>query len=393
MGTYACSLHPLDVRLLKIYMGSVLGDGIPDLKEEATRRRQRDLIYNWSQRVICAAAPLAGVVGVEAWQLFTRMRPFFITAEYPEQTIMVIERLFAARGLDDVVNYFREEVARLDPEQADDVIEAARQDLTPPVLDIASIDDVERRMRAYLLYERRQLEPLFTAALSNLSIEELHAAGHWVTWRACTFIANVHPWWALPEVSLTRLARQPQAGLTSMVADPRGAFSTVVQRIPGLYDYLPYFLADGANRTGVCIPPKSLPQAQQIVAAWPDTQTVPTPAETLALSEAMMYAASRQAGLWEVAGLIDPDQHRIAAIQADQGDREEHPERYPEPTIEDESFVPAAVTTPESSDEEPDYRRLAAEPEYEMRLRATSRAEEENPDTKTPWWKFKSGKK
>jgi len=332
------------------------------------------------------------------------LRPFFVTAQDASQTIDIIERLLASRSLDDVINLFRAEVARLDPEQADAVIESARQDMTPGALTITGIDDSERQLRAYLLHERRQLEKLEVKG-SGADPAHLQEAARWLTWRTCMVLASLHPWWRTDATSLTGLATVPHLGLKHLVADPCGMYATLMQRIPGLQPHLPRIL-NAPRQTGVCFTPKTVPQAITALSGWPQTIPAHPPfevtsaAEIRALREALLYAQRLGAGLWEVSDLVVPEEHRMPCILADQGDREEHPERYPAtPTVQfaaQESSIEEMLaamevqpSTGEPADGTPQPLKLSDD-EIARRLEATALVTDtptHSDDDERPWWK------
>ena len=391
-----CSLHPMDVRLLKLYVGTLQGDAAPDLRVEATRRRQRDILINWSRKIIQAAAVLEEQVDPEYWLLYTRFRPFFITAESPEQAAELAERLLTAQNLSQVLNYFLEELARIDPERADAIVASAQQDKRPGILASQPVDEIQNNLRAYLLYERRQLEELAEAAAAGtVTAERLTTAARWLSRRACVLLANLHPSWQCRGTSLTLLAERGDLGWKALVADPRGMFQQVAQRIPGLYDHIPFSLS-GDEQTGLCLRPVSVPQALELMERWPrplpphPTLGTPSPGELLALREALVYAQRQKAGLWEAADLAQLDEGTFPIILADQGQREEHPERFAQP--EAPAGPPAQIPF---ADGIPDDSPLAKQQEYLRRMEATNPVSEEElteREQKTPWWK-RLGKK
>jgi hypothetical protein len=319
----------MDVRLLKMFISAMQGGTLPDLKAEVSWRAHRDILIDWSRKVVQAAAPLAVYVPRDKWTLYTQLRPLFITADDPEQAALSTERFFTAHGLEEVINLFREEVARLDPERADAVIDAAQRDTTPSVLTRQSSDEIAANLRAYLLFERRQLE----AAVSGSADVQLRDLARKLTWRTCHLLANLTPGWHTGSTSLTRLAGRRDIALAPLVADPRGMYSEIATKIPGLHEHLPYQLADGAQ-TGLCIPPKSVPAVADLLCAWlqrveasPGADQPPA-GELQAVCEAVIYARNHQTGLWEAAEMFVPARNLIPAILVDQGQREENPDAF-----------------------------------------------------------------
>lgn len=329
MASVACSLQPMDVRFLKGVMAALQGGSIPDFKAEASRRSQRDILLNWSRKVIRAAAPIADAVPREHWLLYTQLRPFFITTNDALQAIDLVDRLFTAHSLDDVLNFFREEVARIDPDQADAIVDRARQDSTPGVLPQYSVEDIAAHMRAYLLAERRQLEALAQASQDrSLAPEQLHDAGRWLAWRTCNLLANLHPSWSTRATSVTKLASRDDLQLAPLVADPRGMFVEIANRIPGLHAHIPCCLS-GSRQTGLCITPGTMASVRALIASWPHPIAphpqfgAPTPGEFQALKEAVVYAEYHQFGLWEAVDMLDPKNEIFPHILHNHVEREE----------------------------------------------------------------------
>lgn len=388
MADFACSLHPMDLRLLKIFVAAVLGDAIPDLNEEARRRRQRDILINWSRKITRAATRLSNQVLPEDWTLFATLRPLFVTVADAEEAARLTDRFFSAHSLEEVLNLFREEVARIDPDQADAVIDAAHEDKTPGLLSAHPVDEIEGFLRAYLLYERRQLQQLAEAQLHP--VEEVAAAGRRLAWRSCTFLANIHPAWNLQGVTLTHLTKRPDLRLEPLVADPRGMYAEIARKVPGLHDHIPYALS-GAQQTGLCVPPKAVPQVLELMDVWPSPVpvlgafVVPSCAQVRALHEALHYAQLHHAGLWEATDLLVPERDIIPCIRDDQGDREEHPEKYHH--VGQDASPAAEVPWPGSL--------LETQQEYVRRLQATAPVGATIPEMpevgesapKLPWWK------
>ncbi len=346
MFTPACSLHPMDVRLLKIFVSVIQGEPVPDLREEATRRRQRDILLNWSQRVTRAASSLAVNVAPEDWTLFTQLRPFFITQDTPIEVTTRLNDLFNAHSLSEIVDIYREELARLDADQADNIIDAVRHDQTPEAATIHSVDVIEENLRAYLIAERHELDALFAAI--NPGALQLEKAGSWLSWRAFLFNANMHPWWVTRATSLTGLASRKELNFLPVMADPRGMFAAFVNRVPNLQDHLPYALVK-MHSTGMCIPPASVGTALATMNEWPEEQlsAVATPGELRALHEALYFAQSYKYGLWEASEMAVPMDNILPIINANQA--------------EVESYIPgqAAITNVTVSTEE---EELAFEP-------------------------------
>ncbi|HEY3376333.1 MAG TPA: hypothetical protein VGL77_02465 [Armatimonadota bacterium] len=351
MASVACSLHLMDVRLLRMFVSAMQGGPIPDLKAEVTRCANRDILLSWSRKIAHAAAPLADGVPREKWTLYTQFRPFFITTDDPLHAAELTERLFSVQNLDDALNLFREEVARIDPERADAIIDAARQDNSAPVMAHQSVDTIVGNFRAYLLYERRQLEALTSAAAAEaVPPAQLREAGRRLAWRTCNLLANLHPSWSLRSANLTNLASRNDLGIETLVADPRGMYAAIAQRIPGLHEHIPFRLEEGAQ-TGLCIAPKAIHDVLSLMERWPQpimphpTLGVPTPGEIQALREALIYAERQQAGLWEASGLSEPALDIFPQILMDQGEREDKPEKYAVMS----SVLPVAEDTPATS--------------------------------------------
>ena len=347
----ACSLHPMDVRLLRQFISAVQGGPIPDFTVEVARRAHRDMLLNWSCKIVKAAAPLTAAVSSDKWTLYTQLRPFFITTDNPEQAASIAERFFNVTTEDDIVNLFREEVARIDADRADDIITVALRDQTPGPLAHFSADEISTHLRAYLLYQRRQLESLTTAAASgNVSTSQLATAGRLLAWRTCNLLANMHPTWQTRATSLTALASRKELELESLVADPRGMYAAIAQRIPGLHDQIPYHLSDD-RQTGLCITPQSVAFVLDDISIWPSpipydsTLGAPSSVEIQALKEALLYARLHQAGIWEAAGMVNLTEGVYPQILADQGEREEKEFAPPavEPVVTAAPVAPAAA--------------------------------------------------
>lgn len=338
MGPTACSLQIMDVRLLKTFISAMQGGPIPDLKAEVDRRCHYDIVLNWSRRIIRAAAPLEQHVPRERWTLYTQFRPFFITTDDPEHAATLVERFLQIQNLEEILNLFREEVARIDAERADEIIEIAKKDKTPGMIDLHSPDQITSYYRAYLLYERRQLEALAQQATT----EQLVKAGHLLAWRTSTLLANFHPTWYTRNTSLTSLASRRDLGLEKFVADPRGMYAEISSRISGLHSSIPFNLSK-THQTGLCIVPKSIQAVLDLMDGWPQpilphpTFGVPTPGEVQALREALIYSLHRNSGIWESADLVVPERDLYARVQQDQADREENPEKYAQAATPTES--------------------------------------------------------
>lgn len=389
----ACSLHPMDVRLLKQCVAAFQGGAIPDFTVEVTRRAHRDLLLNWSLKVSRAAASLASQVPPDRWRLYTRLRPFFITADTPEQAAYQAERFFTVASQDEIVNLYREEVARIDADQADAVIDRAVRDAAPNVLLPASPDESAGYLRAYLLYQRRQLE---TLAAGNATDDQLARAGRLLAWRTCMLLANLHPSWQTGATSLTGLASRTELGLAPLVADPRGMYAAIARRLPGLHERIPYHLSRDCQ-TGLCISPASVPAVLSEMEIWP----TPIPAqegapavsamEVMALQEALLYARRQKAGLWEAAGLVNPDANRYPQILADQGEADERLEIAAVPAAAAPTAV-AAVADSGSEAPAPAAAPESIEAEYDRMLERTRLPDQAPPPaardaSPAPWYK------
>ncbi|MEI7831769.1 MAG: hypothetical protein WCJ56_01005 [bacterium] len=361
MFTPACSLHPMDVRLLKIFVSVIQGEPVPDLHEDAMRRRQRDILLNWSQRVTRAASSLAVNVAPEDWTLFTQIRPFFITRATPVEVTARLNDLFNAHSLSEIVDLFREEVALLDADQADSIIDAVRHDQTPEATTIHSADVIEENLRAYLIAERHELDALFEAIEPGAL--QLEKAGSWLSWRGCLFTANMHPWWVTRTTSLTGLASRKELNFLPVMADPRGMFANIVSRVPNLQNHLPYALVK-VHSTGMCIPPASVATAMTVMDDWPEAQlsAFATPGEISALREALYFAQNNKYGLWEASEMTVPLDNILPIIEAHQAEVESFipgqpvtPEVTAPPEEEEQSFEPIHydASTTEDDDEEP----------------------------------------
>lgn len=378
MFTPACSLHPMDVRLLKIFVAAIQGEAVPDLREEAARRRQRDILLNWSQRVVRAATFLAVDVAPEDWRLYTQLRPFFVTVTAPEAMTGRMHDLFKAHSLSEIVDHYREEVARLDADQADFVIDTVRHDQMPEAVTVRSADVIEENMRAYLIAERHELEEFF--ATSDPGALQMEKVGQWLSWRACLFSANIHPWWVTRGTSLTGLAGRKEYDFLSVMADPRGMFAGIVSRVPALQDHLPYVLTT-THSTGMCVPPHSTEEAFTISGGWPaeilSTGTT-TPGEVRSLREALHYAQVNTFGLWEASEMAVPLEGILPIIEPNQAGTETY-----NPAL---STTPAAVHTEETQSFAPVHYDEAGTTENEAGLDEMP-AEAPVDDSKVPFWK------
>lgn len=396
MFSSACSLHILDIRLLKIYVSVIQGQSIPDLAGEASRRRSRDILINWSRRIVRAAAFLAPSVPPDDWLLFTRLRPFFCTAETEEQAISFIDHLFRSHSLDEILNLFLNEVARLDPERAFNIILQAREDKSPGVLEYRSVDEIENALRAYLLHERREINDV----LENADEADIPEIGRRIAWRACMILANNHPWWCLPTISLTALAARPALSLSTLVADPRGMFAPIAHRLPILHQHIPFSLTDSEYpHTGLCLPPQAIGPTLEKIQQWtdliPEADDPPLPpAEVRALREAVCYAKNQNAGLWEACGMLEPDEDRFPIIQQHQADREEHPERFlPTQDTFAQIDIPFANGIPDEPPAHQPNTELDKAREFQRMMEATRPVYDDTPKLPAesapvePWWK------
>ncbi len=329
MTPTSCTIHIMDIRLLKIYISILKGGSIPDLHAEAMRHRQRDILINWSKKIVKASAQLANIVEPSQWKLYTELRPFFITADDPEVAVHRIEQLMSATGgLNDVLYLFMEEIARIDPDNAMTIVTEARKDINPGVLGYMSVEEIESAMRKYLLYERDEIEKL----MDNPHQDEFDNIGRWISWRACMLMATLHPWWLLPDTTLTTLSTRHELGLEPLVADPRGIFATISQKIPGFHHHIPYALSKN-HQTGMCIPPQYINDVLSLLVSWP--KALPdTVSESYSLQditvfhEALLFAHRHQSGLWEASGMLNLVDCEFACIMPDQINRELHPEEY-----------------------------------------------------------------
>jgi len=175
-------------------------------------------------------------------------------------------------------------------------------------------------------------------------------------------------------------------------------YATISQKIPGLHNYIPYSLCNDCQ-TGLCLPPPAVGQAISRLDLLPPTLPshpagTPSYLELRALREALCYAQSHLAGLWEARGIINPDDGIFATILANQGDREEHPERYRTAPVPAPEPVPVAAAvstggdTPQGMSPEA-VRQL----ELQQRMEATAPVgQTPEPDEEIPWWK-RLGKK
>ncbi|HEX2951202.1 MAG TPA: hypothetical protein VHV83_16785, partial [Armatimonadota bacterium] len=351
-----CSLHVMDVKLLKTFISAMHGGPVPDLKAEVERRCHHDIVLNWSRRIIRAAAPLEAKVPREQWTLYTTFRPFFITTDDSNQAAQLVESFVNQQSLEEVLDLFREEIARIDPDQADAIVETAKQDKSPGLIEHYPIDEAVAHYRTYILYERRQFEAMTKLAESGqLTPKQLIDTGRRLSWRTCTLLANFHPSWFIHNTSLTSLACRKDLGIENLVADPRGMYAEFIKRIPKLHDTIPFSLAQ-ENQTGLCIPPKCVPALLTLMAAWPQpimphpTFGVPTPGEVQALHEALIYASHQQAGVWEASGLFVPENDVFSRVLPDQGEREDHPEKFVKPV---EQVETSEVTTEQKIQQRP----------------------------------------
>lgn len=297
---------------------------MPDLQQEALRRRQRDILLNWSRKIIGAASGLSGSVGRENWVLYTRLRPFFITADDPATVSDTIDRLFAARNLEDVLFEFREELARLDESKADAIIDAAREDLTPGIVEYQSLEEIAENMRAYLEYQRQRIAVLREQG-SSPNPAQVTSEAKLLAWRGAMLLANQQPWWYVRGTSLTLLASRPDLGFYPHVADPRGMFTGIVEGIPGMYAQIPYSLT-GDHQTGLCIAPARVAAAATQVAGWTaplPLDPAPSEVELRAVREALVYAQTHGMGLWEATDLAAPELDILPIIGAGQGATDE----------------------------------------------------------------------
>jgi hypothetical protein len=323
MTPTACSLHPLDTRLFKLYIAAVGGGIIPSLREEATRRRQRDVLINWSRKIGRVCSDLSLSIDPDRWLLISQIRPFFITAEDPADVAAMVDALLAAHSLEEVLDLFREEVARLDPDQADALIDAARRDGTPGEIEHAPVEEVEANLRAYLLYQRHKLEEADSAPP-----EALAEIGRLLGWRAGMLIANLQPWWFTRSTSLTTLAGRGDLGLLPHTADPRGVYRELAADVPGLMARMPYNLMEG-YRTGMCIPPRAVSDTLSLLQGWPKpippdmTYGTPSPVEIQAMQEALVYGLGHDLGVLEAANLVNPEDGVFPVIHAGQGEVDE----------------------------------------------------------------------
>lgn len=348
MISSSCTIHIMDIRLLKLYISILKGGAIPDLHAEAMRHRQRDILINWSKKIIKASSHISNLVEPNQWRLYTELRPFFITADDPEVAVHRIEQLISACGsLNDVLYLFMEEIARLDPDSAMNIVTEARKDTNPGVLGYMSVEEIEKAMRSYLLYERYEIEKL----MANPHEDEFDDIGKWISWRACMLMANLHPWWLLPDTSLTALSTHPELKLESLVADPRGIFATISQKIPGFHHHIPYSLT-GKHQTGMCLPPQYINEALEMLISWPKqlppnpNGESPTMQDITVFHEALLFAHRHQAGLWEASGMLNMDKCEFACIMPDQINRELHPEEYTHTCLQPENeTVPANTIT------------------------------------------------
>jgi hypothetical protein len=331
MKSIACSLHIMDVRLLKMLIPALHEGVLPDMKAEVADRAHRDILLNWSRKIINAAAPLADTVSPSRWQLYTQYRPLFITADDPEKAVELTHRLFHAPQLEGVFDFFREEIARLDPDQADEIIDSVRQDNSPGVLPFQSVEEIAENFRTYLLYHRRALQALMSDADGgSLSEEMLMKTGRRLPWCLCQFMANIYPNWYISSSSFTFLDFRGDLGWDNVIADPRGMFARFSQRIPGLHDHLPIKLNEH-HHTGLCIPPSEVGRALSFLMAELEQPMPPHPKfgalvheELQAIQEALLYAMIHKAGVWEATGMHDPSRNLFPQILGNQGEREDH---------------------------------------------------------------------
>jgi len=330
MPPMACSLHIMDVRILKLLIPALHEGMMPDLKEEVASRAHRDILLNWSRKIVAASTPLADNVSPAKWQLYSQFRPLFITADDPQKAVELMHRLFHAQSLDLVFDFFREEIARLDPDSADEIIETVRQDSTPGILPFQSIEETSENFRTYLLYHRRTLKALRDMAeASTLTKEMLEKAGKLLPWCLCHFLANIYPSWYITSSSFTHLEYRGDLGWDNVVADPRGMFNRFARLIPGLHEHFPIKL-DAPRHTGLCIPPDEVARALSFLEAEIENPMplnprfgALIPEELQAIQEALLYAMLHQAGVWEAAGMLDPTRNIFPQIRDKQGEREE----------------------------------------------------------------------
>ena len=335
MQQMACSLHIMDVRLLRVIIPALQEGVIPDLKEEVAFRAHRDILLNWSRKIVVAAAPLADTVPAARWKLYTQFRPLFITVDDPEKAVELTHRLLHAPQLEEVFDFFREELARLDPDRADDILDTARQDSAPGILPLQSMAEITESFRKYMLYQRRKMHSLLEEAeQGELTEHKLAKAGQRLAWRTCHFLANIYPNWYLPSSSFTYLDHRGDLGWDNVVADPRGMFARFSRRIPGLHDHLPIKLSEHTH-TGLCIPPEEVGQALSFLMAGMEHPLPPhpkfgalIPEELQAIQEALLYALLHKAGVWEATGMLDPTRDLYPQIRDEQGEREDYPERF-----------------------------------------------------------------
>lgn len=360
MISSSCTIHVMDIRLLKIYISILKGGSIPDLHAEAIRHRQRDILINWSKKIIKASSKLSNLVEPEQWRLYTELRPFFITADDPEVAVHRVEQLMSANGgLNDILYLFMEEIARLDPDNAMNIVNEARKDTNPGVLGYMSVDEIESAMRTYLLYERYEIEKL----MNDPHEDEFDSIGKWISWRACMLLATLHPWWLLPDTSLTALSTHPDLGLEPLVADPRGIFATISQKIPGFHHHIPYALT-GNHQTGMCLPPQYINDALSLLIKWPKVLPPnpegvnPTPKDITVFHEALLFAHRHQSGLWEASGILNLEDCEFACIMPDQINRELHPEEYKHTCTQSEDDVTKVVIEPQNDFHESFWGKL-----------------------------------
>lgn len=127
-------------------------------------------------------------------------------------------------------------------------------------------------------------------------------------------------------------------------------------RIPDLQAGIPYRLTR-ARQTGVCIPPGAVTSVLALMDDWPQPimphpmYGAPTPGEIQAFREALLYARNHQAGLWEAASMLQPEDGIFPQILSRQWEREEHPEQFTEQAMAEQvtTVRMAAEMSPESA--------------------------------------------